>query len=198
MDNRGDNIKEKGGEGTILKKLELSQVQVYTGNGKGKTTAALGQGIRCLGAGLKVVWVSFLKNSGSSEFKALDRFSPQFQLIMANQKMRGFYWELSSEEKAETWQDCQVAYASVQELIAEPVSDVLILDEIMAVLEYGIIPVNDVLLVMQQCRARHIELILTGRNAPNSILAGADLVTEMKEIKHPLANGIRARQGIEY
>ncbi|PKM76482.1 MAG: cob(I)yrinic acid a,c-diamide adenosyltransferase [Firmicutes bacterium HGW-Firmicutes-15] len=181
-----------------MQELEFSLVQVYTGNGKGKTTAALGQGIRCLGAGLKVILVSFLKNSDSSEFKALDRFSPQIRFIMANQKVRGFYWELSAEEKAETWKDCQAAYASVLELIAERVSDVLILDEIMAVVKYGIIPVNDVLLVMQQCRDKHIELILTGRNAPKSILAGADLVTEMKEIKHPLANGIRARQGIEY
>jgi len=181
-----------------MPELEVSLVQVYTGNGKGKTTAALGQGIRCLGAGFKVILVSFLKNSGSSEFKALHRFSPQFQLILANQKLRGFYWQLSSEEKVETWQDCQAAYASVLELVAERVSDVLILDEIMAVLEYGIIPVNDVLFLMQQCRDKHIELILTGRNAPNSIIAGADLVTEMKGIKHPLANGISARKGIEY
>jgi len=181
-----------------LKVSELGLVHIYTGEGKGKTTAAIGLGIRCLGAGLRVNMVSFLKNPGSSEFCALSRIAPQFQIIIANQKPRGFYWKLSPAEKTEILKDYQTAYAQILEMITQQACEVLILDEIMAVLKYGIFSVESILLIIQQCRERHIELILTGRNAPIAVLDAADLVTEMKEIKHPMANGTRARKGIEY
>lgn len=180
-----------------LTRQELGQIHVYTGSGKGKTTAAIGQAIRCLGAGLQVTMVNFLKND-SSEFRTLNRLTPEFQYIIANQEPRGFYWELTEEQKAATRQDYQAAWKNVQVLIDQHQSDLLILDEIMAVIEYGIIPVEAVLTTMQECRYSHIELVLTGRNAPAEVIQEADLVTEMKEIKHPLAKGITARQGIEY
>lgn len=181
-----------------MEHLEISQVQVYTGKGKGKTTAALGQGIRSFGAGLKVIMVSFMKNPDSSEFKALTEYASGIRVIHANQERRGFYWQLSNQEKTKTGKDCLAAYDMLKELVSQQACDVLILDEIMAVLEYKIIPLEEILQLMQQCKESHIELILTGRNAPIAILEAADLVTEMKEIKHPLTQGIKARQGIEY
>jgi len=181
-----------------LVRRELGRIHVYTGSGKGKTTAAIGQAIRCLGAGLQITMVNFFKNADSSEFQMLNRLAPEFQYIIANQEPRGFYWELSEDQKAASWQDYQAAWEKVQELVNQHQCDLLILDEIMAVIEYGIIPIEAVTSAMQQCRHNHIELILTGRNAPVEVIQEADLVTEMKEIKHPLAKGIKARQGIEY
>jgi len=182
----------------LLVRQELGRIHVYTGQGKGKTTAAIGQAIRCLGAGLQVIMVNFLKNPGSSEFQILDHLYPECRYIIANQEPRGFYWELSEHQKTAMGQDYQAAWIKVQELIDQHQCDVLILDEIMAVIAYGIISVESVLSLMQEAQHRHIELILTGRNVPAEIVREADLVTEMKEIKHPLANGIRARRGIEY
>jgi cob(I)alamin adenosyltransferase len=180
-----------------LIRQDLGRIHVYTGSGKGKTTAALGQAIRSLGAGLLVTMVNFLKND-SSEFKTLNCLAPEFQYIIANQETRGFYWELTEEQKAATRQDCQAAWKKVKDIVNQHQSDMLILDEIMAVIEYGIIPVEVVTAIIQQCRHSHIELVLTGRNAPAEIIREADLVTEMREIKHPLAKGITARPGIEY
>jgi len=187
-----------GERAKLLVRQELGQIHVYTGKGKGKTTAAIGQAIRCLGADLQVIMVNFLKNPDSSEFKTLNRLAPEFQYIIANKEPRGFYWELSSEEETACRQDCHAAWINVQEIIIHHQCDLLILDEIMAVIEYEIISVEAVLAVVQECRNRHIELILTGRNVPAEVAREADLITEMKEIKHPLAKGIRARQGIEY
>ncbi|MDD4802321.1 MAG: cob(I)yrinic acid a,c-diamide adenosyltransferase [Syntrophomonas sp.] len=181
-----------------MKENELGIVHIYTGDGKGKTTAAAGLSIRCLGAGYKVIWVSFLKNAGVSEHKFLAHFEPQFTLIQVNKKPRRFYWELTAEEKADTRQDCLAAYGLLMELITKRAGDVIVLDEIMAVMEYDIFSVNDILEVMQQCHDMNIELILTGRNAPPIITAAADLVTEMHAVKHPLEKGITARYGIEY
>jgi cob(I)alamin adenosyltransferase len=178
--------------------MDISQVHVYTGKGKGKTTAALGLGIRCAGAGLKVIMFSFLKNPGASEFDALKLYMPQFKVIIANSKPRNFHWNLSAEEKEETYKDYQSAYTRIENIIKQLSCNVLILDEIMAVMNYNIISVADILLIIQQCRDKHIELVLTGRDAPSEIINCADLVTEMQEIKHPMANGIKARKGIEY
>lgn len=181
-----------------MAKQDLGQVHVYTGEGKGKTTAAIGQAIRCLGAGLNVVMVNFLKNSDSSEFKCLDKLAPNFKYIIANREPRGFYWRLSPEQKTASREDYREAWTKVQQIITQGQCDLLILDEIIPVVEYEIIPLDSLLSTMQACQDRNIELILTGRNAPETIIQKADLVTEMKLIKHPLTKGIKARHGIEH
>lgn len=182
----------------LLRRHELGRIHVYTGQGKGKTTAAIGQAIRGLGAGLHIVMVSFLKNPGSAEFRTLGQLAPEFEYIIANREPRRFYWELSDEQKIACGQDCQAAWNKVQELIDEHKYDMVILDEIMGVIKYGIVSIESVLSLIHEAQHRNIELILTGRNVPAEIIQEADLVTEMKEIKHPLAKGIKARRGIEY
>ncbi|MEA4925793.1 MAG: cob(I)yrinic acid a,c-diamide adenosyltransferase [Syntrophomonadaceae bacterium] len=177
---------------------EFGLIHVYTGPGKGKTTAAIGQAVRSLGAGMRVIMVNFLKNPNSSEFNALNRLSPEFKYIIGNQEPRGFYWQLSEDQKKAAGQDYRLTWGRVKEIVDRHQCELLILDEIMAVIEYGILTVDSVIEIMKQSRKAHIELILTGRNAPTEIMLEADLVTEMIEIKHPFKKGIRARRGIEY
>lgn len=176
---------------------KLGLVQVYTGEGKGKTTAAIGQGIRGVGAGYKVIMFSFLKNP-SSEFLALARLAPQFTVILANRQPRRFYWELSPQEKENTGQDHREAWLKAEDIVAQRECDILILDEIIPVVGYGMVAESALLAIMQQCRKTMIELILTGRNMSLAVGEAADLITEMKEIKHPMRKGIKARRGIEY
>lgn len=181
-----------------MSERQLGKIHVYTGNGKGKSTAAIGQGIRAVGAGWRVIMLSFLKNPGYSEQKALQRLAPDFQLLIANSQPRPFFWELSDAEKAEIAADYQQTWNRLPQLIESQNCDVLILDEIMAVVKYGIIPVESLLAFMTSCRRHEIELILTGRDAPPAIIENADLVTEMTFVNHPMYAGTAPRLGIEY
>ncbi len=181
-----------------VRERQLGKVHVYTGNGKGKSTAAIGQGIRAVGAGWKVLMLSFLKNPGYSELKALQRLAPDFRTVVANSQPRRFYWELSETEKGEVARDYQQAWEQLQQILVQRGCDLLILDEIMAVINYGIIPVESLLAFMQLCCQHEIELVLTGRDAPPAVIENADLVTEMTFVKHPMYAGAAPRLGIEY
>ncbi len=181
-----------------MSERQLGKVHVYTGQGKGKTTAAIGQGIRAVGAGWKVLMLSFLKNHGYSEHKALQRLAPDFQVMIANSKPRPFFWQLSEAEKLEIAADYQQVWARLPQIIEQQNCDLLILDEIMAVVNYGVVSVESVLAFMDNCRQQEIELILTGRDAPSAVMDNADLVTEMVFVKHPMYAGTAPRLGIEY
>ncbi|MEQ8237023.1 MAG: cob(I)yrinic acid a,c-diamide adenosyltransferase [Syntrophomonadaceae bacterium] len=180
-----------------MNKPGLGMLQIYTGNGKGKTTAAIGQGIRCAGAGGKVYLFSFMKNR-ASEHVILEQLKPGFDYYIANRKPRGFWHKISVEERKDAVNDARMAWDKVQALIAAGDCDMLILDEAMSLLKYDIVSVQEMLGVVERCKKSYIELILTGRNVPTEIAAIADLITEMQEIKHFLANGVKARRGIEY
>jgi len=172
-------------------------LQIYTGNGKGKTTAAIGLGIRCAGAGGTVYLFSFMKNE-SSEHVILEKLKPGFDFYIANRKPRGFWSKMSAEERNDVASDARLAWDKVQALIASRGCDMLILDEAMSLLKYELVSVQEMLKVIELCKEACIELVLTGRNVPPEITAMAALVTEMQEIKHFLANGVKARRGIEF
>lgn len=176
-------------------KLKKGLVQVYTGNGKGKTTAALGQAFRSVGRGLKVCMIQFLKGIPSGELNSVKRLEPDFQ-IYRFEKDRGFFWTLSDEEKQEVQKEVATAFEFAKKLLAEGKCDILILDEIMAVLQNNLLSVDDVCDLIRN-KPEHVELILTGRNAHPEIVEMADLVTEMREIKHYFDKGMPARKGIE-
>lgn len=180
-----------------MNKPGLGMLQIYTGNGKGKTTAAIGLGIRCAGAGSNVYLFSFMKNK-SSEHVILEKLKPGFNFYIANRKPRGFWQKMSVEERNDAVSDARLAWDKVQALIAARDCDMLILDEAMSLLKYNAVSVQAMLEVIEKCKQSCIELVLTGRNVPAEITAMADLVTEMREIKHFLANGVKARRGIEY
>jgi len=176
--------------------MEAGYVQVYTGDGKGKTTAALGQGLRAVGRGLNVVMVQFLKGIESGELQAVKRLEPQFK-IMRFAETKKFFWQLTDEEKELLRKKTRQEMEQLEQLLKESPCDVLILDEIMAAIHGGLVNVDEVCRFIDN-KPRGMELILTGRNVPPQIASRADLITEMRKIKHYMDKGVGARRGIEY
>lgn len=179
-----------------MNKLKSGYIQVYTGNGKGKTTAAMGLALRALGDGMTVYVVQFLKSRQTGEVKALKFFQENFKIFRFD-KVKGFTWNLNQEELEILKQEIKKAYNFVEEILKLRSCDILILDEIMGTLKNGFLTEEEVLKLMD-LKPDNMELILTGRNVPNKILEKADLATEMKNIKHYYEKGVNAREGIEF
>ncbi|RKD29088.1 cob(I)yrinic acid a,c-diamide adenosyltransferase [Thermohalobacter berrensis] len=171
-------------------------VQVYTGDGKGKTTAAIGQGLRAAGHGYRVTMVQFLKGRDSGEVESIKKLEPNFKILRFD-RTRKFFWNMNEEEKNELKNKINNAFEYIEESINKDEYDILILDEIMAVINNNLVSIEKVIDILKN-KPENVEIILTGRNVPNQILDIADLVTEMKMIKHPFSKGIPARKGIEY
>lgn len=176
--------------------LNKGMVQVYTGDGKGKTTAAIGQGIRACGNSLVVYMIQFLKGGKTGELNIINGLGDNFK-VFRFEKPRDFVWNLNEEEKEELRTEIKEGYRFILETISESNCDVLIIDEIMGVLHNKFLTIDEVLYIIDN-KPRNMELILTGRDIPKEILMKADLVTEMKCIKHYFNEGIVARKGIEY
>lgn len=175
-------------------KLEQGLIQVYTGNGKGKTTAALGQGFRSAGRGLEVKMVQFLKSGATGELESVKKHD-NFQ-IYRFEKERTFFWLLNDAEKAELQEEINEALAFVKKIVENNECDILILDEIMGSISNKLIKVDELLKILA-LKPKTMEIIMTGRNVPDQIIEAADLVTEMKEIKHYFNAGVSSRVGIE-
>ena len=176
-------------------KLEKGLVQVYTGNGKGKTTAALGQGLRSCGRGLKVYMVQFLKGGDTGELHSVEKLQPLFK-IFRFERERGFFWTLTEKEKTELKEDIDRGFDFIKNVVKNNECDVLIIDELLGVLGNKLLHTDEVVELIKT-KPDTMEIIITGRNAPQEIIEAADLVTEMKEVKHYFRNGIPAREGIE-
>lgn len=171
--------------------LEKGYIQVYTGNGKGKTTAAIGLAVRAAGAGLKVLFAQFIKGMFYSEIEALERF---FELITVRQYGRGCFISNSPEQE-----DIESAHYGLEDIeIAMECQDydVIILDEANIAVQCNLISIEELLRLIDK-KPFDAELIITGRYAREELLDVADLVTEMREVKHYYQKGIMARTGIE-
>ena len=179
----------------MVLKLEKGLIQVYTGDGKGKTTAALGQGLRSCGRGLKVCMVQFLKSGDTGELHSVEKLHPLFE-IFRFERPRGFFWTLSEPEKHDLKEDIDNGFEFIKRVVTNNECDVLIIDELLGVLGNRLLDINEVVELLKT-KSDTMEIIITGRNAPKEILEAADLVTEMKEIKHYFRNGVPAREGIE-
>ncbi|MBE3571374.1 MAG: cob(I)yrinic acid a,c-diamide adenosyltransferase [Moorella humiferrea] len=173
--------------------LEKGLVQVYTGDAKGKTTAAFGLALRACGHGLKVLIVQFMKTPDYGEHKAFRRLLPEVEVKTFGRK--GFIHREGA--RPEDYEQARAALAYAREAVLSGRIDILILDEINNALYFGLLAEDEVLTFLKE-RPPQVEVILTGRNAPAGIVAAADLVTEMRQIKHPYEKGIKARKGIEY
>ena len=169
-------------------------IHVYTGDGKGKTTASIGLGIRAVGREFKVVMVQFLKSSDTGELKTIEKLE-NFE-VHRFERPRGFFWTLNEIEKQELQEDMQKAIDFVKERLELGDCDMLILDEVMGSIKNNLVDV-DMLVKILKNRKPHIEVILTGRNAPDEIIEIADYISEIRPIKHPFEKGIPARKGIE-
>lgn len=166
-------------------------VQVYTGDGKGKTTAALGLSIRAAGAGLKTFIAQFIKMGDYSEVKSLKRFS---DLITVEQFGHGRFRQ--DPPPPEDIEAARKGLKRVKAIMDADVYDMVILEEATVAVNRKLFDVEDILKIID-AKPDHLELVITGRNANPRIIARADLVTEMKKIKHYFQQGIGARRGIE-
>jgi len=174
-------------------KLEKGLVQVYTGNGKGKTTAAFGLALRAIGRGLKVYIIQFIKGGFDyGELYIVDKL-PNLTLKAFG---RGKFVTEKPPGKADV-ELAEEAFALAEEVVKSGEYDIVILDEINVALNLKLIQIEKVLELIKN-KPKHVELVLTGRYAPSQIIEVADLVTEMKEVKHPFNKGYQARKGIEY
>jgi len=175
--------------------MKKGYVQIYTGDGKGKTTAALGLGLRAVGRGLKVVMFQFLKGAPSGELESTPLLEGRFKIIRLAETNK-FFGSMDEAEKAELKTRLQAELKQVEEVLAGGACDILILDEIMAALHGGLLTIEEILSLIDQKPAT-MELVLTGRAAPPELIARADLVTEMRPLKHYMDAGVPARIGIE-
>jgi len=196
----------------LMKQLGL--VQVYTGEGKGKTTSSLGLSIRAIGQGYKIYMIQFLKSGDTGELFSIKKYIPNMTITqfgkeaIADKQLKVFEFDGQGDlngaggeynflpDEAEK-EPARRALEHAFNIINSGQYNIVILDEINCAMHKGIIQVEDVLKLIEQ-KPEHVELILTGRDAPHQILERADLVSEIMMRKHPWEKGIDARRGIEF
>lgn len=192
---RPDSDQEK--IGSVGRKSEAPRqglVQVYTGKGKGKTTAALGLALRASGRGLKVVFFQFMKppESSGEHFMAQNLDHP-FSIRPLGRRR----WISKSGPEPTDIEMARQGLDQARKELGGGEIDILILDEVDLAIHLGLLKVEEILDLLER-KPPQVEVVLTGRSSPRAIIERADLVTEMKELKHPFRRGIKARIGIEY
>jgi cob(I)alamin adenosyltransferase len=166
---------------------------VHTGAGKGKSTAAFGMVLRCIGHGMRVGVVQFVKGAwGTGEREVLARFP---ELVTCRAMGEGFTWD--TQDRARDIAAARAAWEAGRAMIADPSYRMVLLDELNIVLRYGYLPVEEVVAALG-AKPRDLHVVVTGRNAPPELIEIADLVTEMTLVKHPFRAGVKAQQGIEF
>jgi cob(I)alamin adenosyltransferase len=172
--------------------LGKGYIQVYTGNGKGKTTASLGLALRAVGRGLKVCVFQFIKGGGLyGEHLIAEKLAPLFTIIQTGRPG----W-VNTRDISEDRRVAQEAFLQAKELLTSGEYDLFICDEINGAVGYGLLDVEQALELIS-LKPERVEMVLTGRNAHERVIEAADLVTEMREIKHYHKAGVPARIGIE-
>ena len=168
-------------------------IHIYCGDGKGKTTAAVGLTLRSAGAGNRVVFTQFFKDGSSSEISLL-RQIPGIS-VLHTKTVGGFWKRMTAEQQAPASRD----YTELFHIACERAKnmDLLVLDEVISACNHGAVP-EEALLEFLQNKPENLEVVLTGQNPSEALLAQADYVTEMKKVKHPFDRGVLARKGIEY
>jgi len=172
---------------------EKGLLVVHTGAGKGKTTAALGMAIRCLGHGMNVAIVQFIKGAiDTAEERILKSFGDQVMFLRMGE---GYTWETQDRERDKTV--AQEAWAKVETILQDPGFGMVIMDELNIAIHHDYVSLEQVLIAVAQ-RPPMLHVVITGRGAKPELIDAADLVSEMKMIKHPFRNGIKAQKGVEF
>ncbi|RLE42469.1 cob(I)yrinic acid a,c-diamide adenosyltransferase [Candidatus Woesearchaeota archaeon] len=167
--------------------MKFDKVHVYTGDGKGKTTAAVGLAVRAVGAGLRVLFVQFLKDCSSSELRVLKKLGIKCECFGEGILLRC--------ARARDIELCEKGIEFVREAILSKKYALVVLDEVLTALKLGALRPDDVLGLIE---LRGAELVLTGRDAPKEIIEMADYASHIKKLKHPFDQGQNARKGIEF
>ena len=176
--------------------MEKGLVVVYTGKGKGKTTSALGIVLRAVGYGKKIGMIQFIKGSWHyGEMDSSKRLEPEFEMIAVGKGFVGILDDKSTKEEHEIV--ANEALKISKEKINSRKYDIVILDEINYAVNLNLIKIEEVISLIKS-KPKNVDLILTGNHARPEVIEIADLVTEMKEIKHPFQKGIKAKKGIDY
>jgi cob(I)alamin adenosyltransferase len=172
---------------------ERGLVIVHTGTGKGKSTAAFGMVMRCIGHSMRVGVVQFVKGAWETgERRVLSRFP---ELVTCRAMGEGFTWE--TQDRARDIAAAHVAWEQAKAMIADPAYRLVLLDELNIVLRYDYLPVSEVVETLR-AKPRDLHVVVTGRNAKPELIEIADLVTEMTLVKHPFRSGVKAQAGIEF
>ena len=175
--------------------IKRGMIHIYCGDGKGKTTAALGLALRAAGAGMKVYILQFLKSSGSSEYNSISKID-NIKITSAQNKVK-FVFNMSESEKKELTEDNNRIFCDIVKKSKSNEFDVLVLDEIIGCVECGVID-EDLILNFLENKPDGLEIIMTGRNPSERLIQCADYVSCITKVKHPFDNGENARKGIEF
>jgi cob(I)alamin adenosyltransferase len=165
---------------------------VYTGHGKGKTTAALGTVFRALGRGMRVAVIQFIKGKWKTGERTFAESLPGLEFHVMG---KGFTWE--SDDLSRDKAAACAAWETARRFIESKERDLVVLDEITYAFHYGFLALDDVLATLR-ARPQNVHIIVTGRNAPEALIEAADLVTEMRPVKHPFEQGVPAQIGIDF
>ncbi len=169
-------------------------IHIYCGDGKGKTTAALGLAVRCAGHGNKVLFVQFLKAWRTGELKSLELL-PNIEVLRAKETPK-FTFQMNAEEKAQVMQDNMVLFEVVKNKCASEKIDLLVLDEVVGACDRGVFN-KEALVEFLKNKPQELEVVMTGRNPFAEMVELADYVSEICKRKHPKDKGIMARTGVE-
>lgn len=172
--------------------MEKGYVQIYTGNGKGKTTAALGLITRAVGNNLKIFFCQFMKGTDYGELKTIAKFPT----VKHERYGRGVFIRKKEFVTDEDIELMKSGYESLKSALLSGEYDIVIADEIIGTLKFDLISIDEIKFLIEN-KPENVELVLTGRNAPEELIELADLVTEMREVKHYFKKGVYARVGIE-
>jgi cob(I)alamin adenosyltransferase len=167
---------------------------VHTGDGKGKTTAALGLALRAVGQGLRVAMVQFIKGTWKYGELRAPEFLPGFEIAPMG---RGFVGRGTGAPAVEDVEAARETFRAAAEKVRSGAYGMVILDEVNYAIDFGLIPVDDVLELIRT-KPPELHLVLTGRNAKPEVVEAADLVTEMRDVKHPFRRGLKAQKGVEF
>jgi cob(I)alamin adenosyltransferase len=168
-------------------------IHIYCGDGKGKTTAAVGLAVRAAGAGKRVVFAQFFKDGSSSEINVL-RSLPNVEVCVCT-KRHGFFRNMGPEERERAAEDYSALFRLVREKAAD--ADLVVLDELISLCNHSLLPEKEALEFMDG-KPTALELVVTGRDPSDAMRERADYITEMKKLRHPFDRGVAARRGIEF
>ena len=192
-DEKSAKRKEARDKMMAAKTIEKGLLIVHTGKGKGKSTAAFGMVMRCIGHGMKVGVIQFIKGKwDTGERGVLEKF-PELCTIKALGE--GFTWE--TQDRARDVAHARAAWEEGKKMMADPGIKLVLLDELNIALRYDYLPIEEIVETLQ-ARRPDLHVIVTGRNAKDELIAIADLVTEMELVKHPFRDGVKAQKGIEF